>query len=70
MKPDYARHNYENKVTLGRIVLDAAKEAVHDESNPDLARLNAVLTCEQFVSALADAGCMITRIPTEPEMKP
>lgn len=54
---------YANKVTLGRIVLDAAKSAVHDDTNPDLQRVNSILTCEAFVASLAAAGCMITRIP-------
>jgi hypothetical protein len=58
--------HYQNKATLGRIVLDAAKAATHDDSDPELARLNAILTCEAFVSALADVGCMVTRIPTRP----
>jgi hypothetical protein len=61
--------SYENKARLGRIVLNAAKVAVHDDSDPDLARLNAILTCEVFVSALVDVGCMITRIPS-PRPKP
>lgn len=56
---------YEGKVKLGRMVLDAARAAVHDDSDVDLARVNAILTGEVFVAALADAGCMITRIPTE-----
>ena len=55
---------YENKAKLGRIVLDAARAAIYDDTNEDLARLNAVLACEAFVTALCDAGCMVTRIPT------
>jgi hypothetical protein len=55
---------YENKAKLGGIVLDAAKAAVHDDSDVDLQRLNAILACEAFVSALVDVGCMVTRIPT------
>lgn len=55
---------YKNKAKLGRMVLDAAKAAIHDDSDPDLARVNAILTCEVFVNALVNTGCMITRIPT------
>jgi hypothetical protein len=55
---------YEGKVKLGRIVLDASNAAVHDDSNADLARINAILACEAFVTALADVGCMVTRIPS------
>lgn len=62
--------SYENKAKLGRIVLDAAKVAVYDDSNTDLQRLNAILVCEIFVSALADVGCMVTRIPTGPHYRP
>lgn len=57
---------YGNKVALGRIVLDAAKAAVHDDSDVDLQRINGILVCEVFVNALVEKGCMITRIPTEP----
>jgi hypothetical protein len=46
-------------------VLDAARAAIHDDSDIDLQRINAILACEVFVSALADVGCMITRIPTK-----
>lgn len=56
---------YANKAALGRLVLNSARAAVHDDADEDLARINAILVCEAFVSELADAGCMITRIPTE-----
>jgi hypothetical protein len=46
-------------------VLNAARAAVHDDTDEDLARINAILVCEAFVSELADVGCMINRIPTE-----
>jgi hypothetical protein len=62
---------YENKALLGAMVRDAAREAVHntDGSNdPDMQRLNNILACEAFVSALADRGCMITRIPIRAEL--
>jgi hypothetical protein len=58
---------YENKAALGAIVRDAAKAAVHNidgPNEPDMQRLNNILVCEAFVSALVDKGCMITRIPT------
>ena len=59
---------YENRALLGAMVRDAAKAAVHNANgpnNPDLQRINNILVCEVFVNALADKGCMITRIPTE-----
>jgi hypothetical protein len=59
---------YENKSLLGAMVRDAAKAAVHNTDGPneaDLQRLNNILVCEAFVNALADKGCMITRIPAE-----
>ena len=59
---------YANKAKLGAMVRDAAKAAIHNRngpSEPDLQRLNNIIVCEAFVNALADAGCMITRIPTE-----
>lgn len=56
---------YAGKVRLGRMVLDAAGAAIHDDSNPDFMRLNSILACEAFVSILVDNGCMITRIPTD-----
>lgn len=52
---------YANRAALGRLVLNAARAAVHDDADEDLARINAILVCEAFVSELADAG----RIPTE-----
>lgn len=67
--PVYEADPYANKATLGRMVLEAAKAAVHDDSNLDLQRVNAILTCEVFVSTLAAAGCMITRIPSGPSDK-
>lgn len=59
---------YENKGLLGALVRDAAKAAVHNSNGPndhDLQRLNNILVCEAFITALVDRGCMITRIPTE-----
>jgi hypothetical protein len=58
---------YENKSLLGAIVRDAAKAAVYNTdgpNEPDMQRLNNILVCEAFVSALVDKGCMVTRIPT------
>lgn len=58
---------YANKATLGAMVRDAAKAAIHNTNGPngpDLQRMNNILVCEKFVSALADKGCMIIRIPT------
>lgn len=60
---------YTNKSLLGAIVRDAAKAAIHNHNGPnesDMQRLNNILVCEAFVSALVDRGCMITRIPTSP----
>lgn len=57
---------YANKASLGALVRDAAKAAIHNidgPNQPDLQRLNNILVCEAFVDALADKGCMITRIP-------
>ena len=54
--------SYENKVLLGAMIRDATKAAIHN--NPDLQRLNNILVCEAFVTALVDKGCMITRIPS------
>ncbi len=56
---------YEGKTILGRLVLNAASAAVHDDSDPDLQRVNAILAGEKFVSDLVDRGCMITRLPEE-----
>lgn len=59
---------YENKSLLGAMVRDAAKAAVHNHDGPndlDMQRLNNILACESFVSALAEKGCMVTRIPTK-----
>jgi hypothetical protein len=55
---------YANREALGRMVLNAAKAAVHDDSDPNLQRINAILACEAFVADLVDHGCMIRRIPT------
>lgn len=58
---------YENKALLGAMVRDAAKAAVHNTdgpNEPDMQRLNNILVCEAFISALADKGCIITRIST------
>ncbi|UJQ87112.1 hypothetical protein SEA_VETRIX_109 [Mycobacterium phage Vetrix] len=63
-----SRDPYEGKVRIGRIVRDAAKAAVHDEARiPEVARVNDILAAEVFINALAEAGCMITRIPTKPK---
>lgn len=61
---------YANKAKLGAMIRAAAAEAVHDEKKiPDLKRLNDIIACEAFVNALADVGCMITRIPADPNRK-
>lgn len=55
---------YENQAKLGAMVRSAAGAAIHNERKlPDLKRLNDIAVCEAFINDLADAGCMITRIP-------
>jgi hypothetical protein len=61
-----AEDPYAGKVSLGKLVRTAAAEAVHDEeADAELQRVNDILVGEKYVSILADAGCMITRIPTQ-----
>lgn len=55
---------YEGQESLGGMVREAAAAATHDEVEiPDLKRLNDIQVGEVFVNLLANAGCMVTRIP-------
>lgn len=55
---------YENKAKLGAMIRWACTVAIHDEVRmPEVKRLNDIQVCEAFVTALADEGAMITRIP-------
>lgn len=55
---------FANKVKIGNMIRAAAGMRI--DENDALNRAMSIIACERFVDALVDSGCMITRIPEDP----